>query len=235
VEALNAERTRSDMLSAVSHEFRTPLNQLLGVSSLLQAQGLRSDAAPCYFEIIRESVERLNFLVDSVLGYASIQLGSEEIKVRPVRVSDAMSRLSAVLAHRLADRKQRLTADLPEDLPHVLADIPTLVKLLALLVDNASRYSGDDAEIVIRSQINGDDLFLEVEDNGPGMDEGELQRALEAFRQVDEGRTRKNDGLGLGLPFARDLVELMNGTLDVYSCVGMGTVVRIQLPISKDK
>jgi signal transduction histidine kinase len=118
------------------------------------------------------------------------------------------------------------------DLPPVIGDREALVTVLVNLLDNAHKYTGDDKHVVLRASASGEQVCLEVQDNGIGIPRRAMRKVFDRFYQVDQSLARKTGGCGLGLSIVRFIIEAHEGTIEVDSQVGKGSVFTVRLPAS---
>jgi heavy metal sensor kinase len=212
-----------------SHELRTPLTAIRSVGEV----GLREHRAENeYREIIGsilEDTDRLATLVDSLLMLSRADAG--RIELHPVRVDlrDLAEEVVEDLRVLAEEKRQEITAGGERGM-WVLADRETLRRAVVNLVDNAIKYSPEEASVIVRiAQVAGQ-VRLEVRDSGPGIDRAHLPHVFDRFYRVDEGRSRAAGGTGLGLSIARWAVEANGGSIEVESDRSCGSTFRIVLP-----
>jgi signal transduction histidine kinase len=218
---------KAAMISAVSHEFRTPLSVLLGSSKMLLARRHDwSDVERTLLEGISGSARRLNELVAAVLAVAEGPLEEEDPELRDVSMHEIVSAVVTGTDPRDADR---VTLSIGDEIVHT--DPPILEALLRQLLHNALRFDpGRSAvEIVTRREEEGR-LLIVVADRGPGLDSQFLSKAFEPFTQQDASTTRSSGGLGIGLFVARRLAEYLGGDLELRRRPGGGTEACVSVP-----
>ncbi len=227
---MQTEQMRSSLLSAVSHDLRTPLAAITGAASTLGAQGERLDAATRreLLDSISEEAERLGRLVSNLLDMTRFEAGGVQLQLDyfPLEeiVGAALQRIEPLLGGRT------LNTDIPEDLPLVPADDVLLGQVLWNLLENAVKYTPDGSPIEVGARAEPGWVVLEVRDRGPGITPGEEERIFEKFYR---GGTRVTRGAGLGLPICRAIVEAHRGAIDAYAREGGGAVFRIRLPLGE--
>ena len=230
-----ANLSKSHFLANMSHELRTPLNAILGFSRLLEGGVAGSTREAEYARFIRESGEHLLHVLNGILDLARIDAGKlelhEEMGIDPRRLSD---QCIGLVADQAKTAGLRLSIEIADDAPFLLADRTRLIEILLNLLSNAIKFTepGGAVTLAARRSADGEAVF-EVRDTGVGMTAAEIEIALEPFGQLDAGLDRKRDGAGLGLPLVRRLVELHGGSLRIDSKAGSGTMVTIILPASR--
>jgi signal transduction histidine kinase len=237
-EACAASRAKSDFLANMSHELRTPLNAIIGFSDVLRHEMLGPVGAPryrTYADDIHASGQHLLGLISDVLDHVKAESGAARLFEETGELRDDVIAPSVRL---IADRaaREQVTIQVAEPLPQVAVtgDLRKLVQVLINLLSNAVKFSDPDTRVDLDARLLGDGrLAIEVRDQGCGMSEADVARALEPFTQVGGPNRRHHEGTGLGLSLARQLSELHGGELAVESELGVGTTVRVLLPSSR--
>jgi two-component system, OmpR family, sensor histidine kinase KdpD len=224
---MQTEQMRSSLLSAVSHDLRTPLASITGAASTLRSQGekLAPDVRQDLLESIGEEAERLSRLVGNLLDMTRLESGVELRRdLYPLEeiVGAALQRVERNL------RSHTVTAHIPEQLPLVSVDDVLIGQLLVNLLENAAKYTPEDSPIEVAADHSDDWVTLEVRDRGPGFVPGEEQRIFEKFYRGRPGATR---GAGLGLAICRAIVDAHRGSIEAVNREGGGAVFRIRLPL----
>lgn len=229
-----AQRVKSEFLSGMSHEFRTPLNAIVGVASMLGIKDTAPDTKMTeqLTEILSAAASRLEFLIDGILNYASLQAGEAVLRSSSFTVDEFTEVIRSIFAKRIKDGDYRFVMSIPDGLARIEADKTKLTQAVGLLMDNAVKFSAIGSTIRLEVKKEDGMVKIEVADNGSGMTPAQLVVALEPFRQIDGGLTRAFEGIGLGLPLAKQIVELHQGTLTICSDLGVGTTVSIVIPQS---
>lgn len=226
---VETERLRNALLSAVSHDLRTPLATITGAASLL-VEGTERLAASHQKELaesILDEADRLNRLVANLLDMTRLEAGAIPLQRELQPIDEVVGVVLARFDRYL--REHPVVADLPDDLPPVAIDGLLIQEVLANLLDNALKFSPPGSPIEIRSRREGSSLIVEVADHGPGIPPNELQRIFEKFHRV-EGQPR--GGTGIGLAICRGIVELHGGTISAANRSTGGAVFRFTLPLT---
>jgi PAS domain S-box-containing protein len=231
-----ANIAKSQFLANMSHELRTPLNAILGFSEVLEngiAGPLQSRQAE-YVSLIRQSGEHLLHLINEILDLARIDAGKLELHEEVIEPSKLVGCAIALVKDRAAASLLKLSVDIEEDMPPLMADRTRLTEILLNLLSNATKFTelGGAINLLVRRTEEGGAAFV-VRDNGSGMTEAEIEIALERFGQVNGGLARRHEGSGLGLPLARKLAEFHGGSLTLQSEKGRGTTATVVLPPSR--
>ena len=224
-DAEKANRLKSAFLANMSHEIRTPLTSVIGFSEVLEeeleAEHLR------FAQLIRQSSTRLKEVLDSVLRLSKLEVGVVEFEPEEIDLAAEVERTVNLLQPQAEEKNLSLHIDVPDALPIDL-DPGATGRILDNLVSNAIKYTPEGGEVEVRLRRDGDQVELQVEDTGEGIDPDLLPDLFEPFVQAaeDEGRS---DGSGLGLAITKRLVEGMKGEINVNSEPGRGTCFSVHL------
>ncbi len=225
--AADRERTRSGLLSAVSHDVRTPLASITGAASTLAAQpGLSPTTRLELVHVIQEESEHLTRLINGILDVTRIESGDLQLKLEPYPleeiVDSATQRLSKELEHHPVSRTQ------PEEVILVHAD-PVLLEQVAInVLENAAKYSPPSSPIEIHLDVDAEVAWIEIADRGPGLPEGQEQRIFERFFRANGMDGVR--GTGMGLAICEAILRAHGGRIDARNREGGGSVFRIVVP-----
>ena len=231
------EKIKTDFVSIVSHEFRTPLTTIIVGVEMLK-EGMLGDLTPRgkeVLEAIGSDCERLNRLIDNLMELSRIESGTIYVEAEPINVTDLVQ--EAVRPLKLQAERQgiELITNLPPEVPPVAADFNKSVWVLTNLVGNAMRYTDPGGTITVRVRQRGKRLFFSVEDTGCGIPKEHQEKIFRKYVQVSgPGRTGVG-GVGLGLAIAKDIVMAHGGEIWVDSDVGKGTTFTFTFPVYQDK
>jgi two-component system sensor histidine kinase KdpD len=228
---VESERLRNSLLSAVSHDLRTPLTAIAGASSTLIEGGQRIDAATRreLSESIYEEAESLNHLVGNLLDMTRLEAGAVTVQKEWQSVEELVGAVLNRLARKLADRP--VSTQLPGDLPLIYVDALLIQQVLLNLLENAEKYSPQHAPIEISAASSAGTVTIEVGDRGPGLPAGDEKRIFEKFYRSPAARSRS--GVGLGLTICRGIVELHGGKIWARNRDGGGAVFGFSLPVEE--
>lgn len=229
--AEEASRTKSMFLANMSHEIRTPMNGVLGMAEVLEAT-LTDPEHKRMIGTIRKSGETLLNILNDILDMSKIEAGKmelEDVAFSPVDLAERVEDL-----HRLRAEEKGLNFEVlvstGADMRR-MGDPFRVQQIMHNLVSNAIKFT-DRGEVTVEvSGRLGRPLILEVRDTGIGMSAAEIARLHEEFRQADSSVTRRFGGTGLGMSITRTLVHRMGGEIEVNSSPGVGTTVRVTLPL----
>jgi two-component system cell cycle sensor histidine kinase PleC len=232
-EAETASRTKSQFLAHMSHELRTPLNAVLGFSEVIRDQVV-GPVEPRYRDYaadIHKAGQHLLNLINDVLDLSKIEVGRLALHDDPVSLGDVVATCFRLVSERAREGQVAITEELAVDLPPVRGDALRLKQVVLNVLSNAVKFTPPGGAVRITAAREADGgLTLAVIDTGIGMASEDIPVALAPFRQVEGALNRRYEGTGLGLPLAKSLVELHDGTLAIESAPGRGTTVSIRLP-----
>jgi len=221
-----ADRMRTALLAAVSHDLRSPIASAKAAVTSLRSEDIAWDDADTaeLLATADESLDRLTHLVGNLLDMSRLQAGALSLFPRP-------SGLDEIIARSLDDlgpAGRDITVDIPDNLPAISADPAILERIVVNLTENALRYSPAGKPPLLAASALGDRVELRVVDRGPGIPEGDRDRMFVPFQRL--GDTDNTTGVGLGLALARGLTEAMDGTLTAEDTPGGGLTMTISLP-----
>ena len=223
------ERIRRDFVANVSHELRTPVSIIrLNAETLLDGALERPEVARKFLEAQMRNADRLAALVSDLLEISRIEAGTYEIQVDFIRVAPIVLRIVESVQQIAAEKQQRITCEVAQDLS-AWADPQALEHVLLNLVDNAVKYTPPGGQVQVRVRTEGERVRIEVEDNGPGIEPRHRARIFERFYRVDKGRSREVGGTGLGLAIVKHLAEAMDGTVGVGPASPQGSIFWVLL------
>ncbi|HEX5051092.1 MAG TPA: HAMP domain-containing sensor histidine kinase [Planctomycetota bacterium] len=224
--ALAAATAKAEFVTNVSHEFRTPMTEILTASEILLELDDADEASRREFTSMALSgARRLAKLVDDVL-----ELGSTAAwEMEPMDLAATLIDAVAAMSPEIWDR---MRLDIPRDMPQVLVCGRRLTETWCRLLDNAAKFSEPDSHIDLRARHAGPEVMVEVSDQGVGISRQDLAHMFEPFRQFGRDQmTNKANGTGLGLTLAKNTIERHGGRIEVESELGKGTTIRVFLPV----
>jgi len=235
-EAETASRTKSQFLAHMSHELRTPLNAVLGFSEVIRdaVVGPVDARYRDYAADIHKAGQHLLNLINDVLDLSKVEVGRLALHDDPVSLADVVATCCRLVSERAREGQVAIADELPADLPPVRGDPLRLKQVVLNVLSNAVKFTPQGGSVRITAARDPDGgLTMAVIDTGIGMAASDIPVALAPFRQVEGALSRRYEGTGLGLPLAKSLVELHDGTLAIDSTLGSGTTVSIRLPASR--
>ncbi len=226
---VEADRMRTALLNAVSHDLRTPIaSAKAAVTSLRSPEVAWSEGDRQELLASADTaLDRLTALVTNLLDLSRLQAGVLSVAARRVGLDDVVSRALDYTA-----RDQKLDVDVPSTLPEVLADPGLLERVVANLVENALRYTPPEEPVRVAASTHADVVELRIIDRGPGIPQAEREAVFAPFQRRDDHATSSGGGVGLGLAIARGFVEAMHGTISLDDTPGGGLIAVVTLPIA---
>lgn len=222
---------QEQLVSDVSHELKTPISVIKGYTSLINRWG-KNDA-----DVLQESINRISIETDNM---------SEMVeKILFLAQNDNGTLLADKNNFEINELIDNVAADTKTFAPECLitierndpclfyGDYNLIKQMLRIIIDNSIKYSDKKCEVIITSENNGDFLFIQIKDSGVGISKDETKKIFNRFYRSDKARNRNKGGTGLGLSIAKAIVNTHNGSINAESEIGIGTIIKIQLPIIK--
>ena len=242
--AENANKAKTDFLSNMSHDIRTPMNAIIGMTSLIRHDAGNKDKVIEYADKIDISSQHLLGIINDVLDMSKIEAGKTVFKYTDFSMPDLIEELNTIFQPQIAERNQTLMV-IKENIRHewVNGDQVHLMQIFSNLLSNAVKYTQEGGKIQFlveecetKSSVYAKYRFL-VSDNGMGMSADFKDTIFDAFTRAESSMTNKIQGTGLGMAITKNLVEAMGGTIDVESELGQGSCfeVLIDLRIAEDR
>ena len=227
-----ASHAKNRFLTNMSHEFRTPLNSVLGFTSVMLEEASDLSARHrSFLERIQANGRDLLFLVNDILDLAKIESGQTDLEREPVGLDELVGAVTARLELQAQQKGLEIRAEMAEPLAPITTDPRRLKQVLVNIVGNAVKFteSGHITVRVVADAVSGRPERIEIEDTGIGISYEQQDRIFVAFHQGDGSLSRRYAGTGLGLTISRSLCELLGFRLQLWSRVGVGTTFTIYL------
>ena len=228
--AEHASQAKSDFLSRMSHDIRTPMNAIIGMTELAQIHISETERLKDYLDKIASSGAHLLGLINEVLDVSRIESGTIQLEENTFNLSDLVKEVVEMLRIPVEKRKQTLTVNIDGDTNFsVKGDDRRLKQVLVNILDNASKYTPESGKISLTledikkgEKQSGAYRFV-IEDNGIGMEPEYLEHIFEPFSRADDSRISKITGTGLGMTIVKNIITMMGGDIHAESCPGKGT------------
>ncbi len=222
---------RSEFVSSVSHELKTPLTSIRMFAEMLLAGRVRGeDKRREYVEIIASESQRLTRLITNVLDFARVDEGRKRFHMKRTDLREAVRRALAVLSYHIRTQGFTVERSLPEEPVWIRGDAEAMEQVAVNLISNAIKFSGEEKWAKVSVRRDGDGAVLEVVDRGIGIPTEEIPRVFERFFRSSVTSASQRPGTGIGLTLVNSIVEAHNGRMEVRSRVGEGSAFRVLLP-----
>jgi len=223
-------RAKSEFVSIVSHEFRTPLTGIQGFSEIIRDEDLSAEEVKEYASDINKDAQRLSRMISEMLDLDRMEAGRMSLHRERTDVN--------AIVHEAAERlrpnapSHEITLRLAPDLPEYLGDRDRLTQVVSNLLSNAVKYSPTGGTIAITSEVKDGGVHVAIADQGMGIPQDMLESIWERYTRVESDRTRGIQGTGLGLPIVRQIVSMHGGRVWAESEIGRGSVFHVLLPLA---
>ncbi len=230
------DRLKTQFFSNISHELRTPLTLILGPAETMLSRGDSLDAKTHEgLILIHRNTLRLLKLINDLLDLTRLDQGADVLRKKAISLGSYVRGIVESIRHLGLSKQLRIKVE-PGDLNiETVADPARIEKVLINLLTNAIKYTPAGGTITVRWSGSAEETLIEVQDTGVGIPQEDLSKIFDRFHQVRGNESNRNQGVGIGLALAKELVEQHGGKLEVESVVGQGTTFRIRLPLDTEK
>ncbi len=227
-ELIKKEQLKNDFISSISHELRTPLTSIKGWAITLKGAEVNNDKELIEdgLDIIEKESDRLSSMVEELLDFSRFVSGRIALEKKEIQLSNFINQIEKQFLPRAKDRDILFNVYC-DDLPIIIADENRIKQLLINLLDNAFKFTPAGGQVDLKVENKGDNILIQVMDNGYGISEEDLPYIMEKFYK---GKNSKSHS-GLGLSICDEIVKLHGGTINVESKLGEGTSISVFLPI----
>ncbi|HIT86884.1 MAG TPA: HAMP domain-containing protein [Candidatus Coprocola pullicola] len=223
------EKMRSDFISNVTHELKTPLTSIMGFTDTLRSGAIHdSDAAEHFLEIIDIETHRLYRLIQDILSLSEIETRKEDTNRQYESIENILQYVEGLLRPQAEEKGLQLNMNI-EPIPPYFCNRDKISQMFINLIENAIKYT-EKGSITVSCKNQGDCFLFQVKDTGIGIPQESIERIFERFYRVDKGRSRKAGGTGLGLSIVKHIMLLYGGKVSVESKEGEGTTFTITMP-----
>ena len=238
LQANKANKAKSVFLSNMSHDIRTPMNAVIGFTTLLEKDAENPDKVREYTKKIMASGQHLISLINDILEVSKIESGKVVLTEKEFALNDLVSSIEAIIRPMASAKSQKFHVEIT-DIKHeyLLGDETRIDQILINLLSNAVKYTPEGGDIWLRiiglkqHSSHFERIRIEVEDNGYGMTQEYLKTIFDVFTRAENSTTNKVQGTGLGMAITKNIVELMGGTIEVSSEVNKGSIFRVDLEL----
>ncbi len=229
---LELARMKSDFVSTISHEFKSPLTSIRQLAEMLQAGRIPSEERrQKYYDVLVEQSERLSLLTENVLSIARMEEETTDSRLESVDIGVLLEDIVSPIQDRVSHDGFELELEMEGPLPSIQADSAALGQAVTNLIDNAIKYSDEMKRAIIRALVEDIALVISVKDFGIGINQEEMTRVFGRFYRGGDELTRSVRGSGLGLTLVKQIVEAHKGSVSVESEPGKGSTFTIKLPL----
>ncbi len=222
---------KNQFFTNITHELRTPLTLLVGpLKTLYENEDISMEAVRNQLEPMLRNGRRLQRLINQLLDLSRIEAGMVDLNAAKQSLSKFVNDVALEFSPMADVKNITFDVDIPEKSCEVYFDTQKLQKALSNLLSNAMKFTPENGRVQLQLSHTTNEATIIVKDTGIGIDQESLDNIFDRFYQVDSTSTRKNEGTGVGLAFAKELVELHEGSITVESTVGEGSVFTINLP-----
>ena len=240
--AESANKAKTEFLSNMSHDIRTPMNAIVGLTKLMEHDVGDAEQMKIYFRKMENSSQHLLSLINDVLDMSKIEASEVTLNQEPVNLAEQVGEVDSILRPQAKERHQTFLITVHEIIhENLIGDALRFRQILINLLSNAIKYTPDGGKIqLIFSEKPGKDLDheileIDVKDNGVGMSPEFLKKVFDPFTRAENSITNKVQGTGLGMAITKNIVRLMGGTITVESEVGKGTCFHVSIPLEIDR
>jgi signal transduction histidine kinase len=229
-QAVAASQAKTAFLATISHELRTPLNGIIGFAEMIareQLGAIGEKRYPAYANDIVTSARRLMHVLGDILDMARLESGRTEVFRETITFGSVIDEVMLLVRERAPADCAPIQVEVPADLPDLWTDRRHLRQILVNLLTNALAFTGKDGRVTLGARSAAGQFEVTVADTGVGMTPEEVKAAVTRFGNPEDPMARKNQGIGLGLPLAKSLTELLGGTMVIESERGQGTTVSL--------
>ena len=231
-----ASTAKSEFLANMSHELRTPLNAIVGFSEVMK-EGLLGPVTPRpYAEYVRHiwvAASHLTDIIGNILDLSKIDAGKVTVEKSRVALPETILLVCGMMHDKASKRGITLTQDIEPGIDAIVTDAVKLRQILLNLLSNAIKFTGAGGQVMLHIGRVADGIEFSIRDTGIGMDEAGIKIAMSPFGQIELPFSRMHEGTGLGLPLTQRLVGLIGGRMEISSEKGVGTLVKVTLPIEE--
>jgi signal transduction histidine kinase len=222
---------KSNFLSTISHELRTPIHSIQGFTSLMKdTEEIDRETQKKFIEVILEESKRLAGLINDLISLAEIEYGAIILERQSTKFKDVIEKVFESYRSEAEEKKLQYELFVPKDLPALNVDANRLEQAIEHIIENAIKFTDFNGRVSTRVEDRKNAIEIIVSDNGRGIPAKYIDRIFGKFYQVDQSTTRSVDGAGIGLTLARHIIDLHGGQITVTSKEGDGSTFKITLP-----
>lgn len=235
--AETANRTKSEFLTNMSHELKTPLNSIIGFSDLLKEgiAGSLNEKQSRYVQFISSSGKNLLEIINDILDLSKAEAGNEDLNIEEFSINESINKVIAIILPRAQEKNIKLNYNSENRTLWIAADESKFQQIMGNLLSNALKFTPADGSINVTLKQERNRVIITVKDTGIGIAEDSLEKIFKPFIQVDSSLSRTFEGTGLGLTLVKKYVEMHGGNIYVESKIGGGSSFRFELPVTRQR
>jgi signal transduction histidine kinase len=225
-------KMKSDFISTVSHEFKSPLTSIRQMTEMLFHERIKDESRKReYYAVMLEQSERLSHLIDNILDFSKIEEGKKAFRFERTNLTELIEHVKSVFQKSIANEGFFVNLSIPETLPELILDKEAIQQVIYNLLDNAYKYSDDSKEIKILAESIDGSVKISVRDFGIGIAPEDKHRIFERFYRGGKELTRSIKGSGIGLTVVTKIIEAHHGKISFESSPGAGSTFYVILPV----
>lgn len=230
-QAEESDNLKTEFLSNMSHEVRTPMNSIIGFSDLLKTPDISKESLLTYSTIISDNANQLMSIMNSILDFSQLKSKQVELNMKDVNLNALCFELSQSFTTQATEKNITLTVDnkLSDNESVIYSDEKKLNQILYNIMENAIKYT-DVGTVILSCKKQNDNIQICIKDTGIGINPENQISIFDSFSQEEKGIARPSEGLGLGLSIAKEIIELLGGSISLESSKGKGSSFFINLP-----
>lgn len=229
-----ASKMKTDFVANISHEIRTPINGIIGMTNLLTDMDLPSEEKEC-IEIISHSSGVLLSIINNVLDFSKIEAGKMTLEYTDIIIRDFLDKQKLIFGQRISDKNLSLSIYINNNVPNIIyTDSLKIKQILTNLINNSIKFTSYGSVSVIATMISNNSIEFSVKDTGIGISKDIQSNLFMPFTQADSSTTRTFGGTGLGLSICKSLINLLKGTITMKSTEGIGTTITFTIPLQQN-
>ncbi len=231
-----ANESKSQFVAIVTHELRIPLTSIKGYTDLIRKGivGEVNEQQTNFLDVISNNVQRMSRLISDLSDISRIERGKLSLETNSIILNTSVDETINSLRHKMEEKNQLLSAEIPNNLPKVHADPNRLVQVLTNLISNAWKYTPEGGKILVRALQSNGFIRVEVIDNGLGISKEDQAKLFTQFFRSESQEVREQTGWGLGLNVTKKLVEIMDGEIGFSSVLDKGSIFWFTLPVTEE-
>jgi len=231
---LQLSKMKSDFISTVSHEFKSPLTSIRHITDMLVLKRVPTESKKQeYYEIIQQQSERLSHLINNILDFSKLEEGEKSFRFEPLFIDQILQEIVISFKNSIPDKDFKVIYKQGNHLPKINADKVAITQVIHNLLDNAFKYSGNSDSIEVYAKSDKKSVIISVKDFGIGIPSEEKDKIYSRFYRISNDHTQQVKGSGIGLTIVKQIIESHGGTISLESKVGSGSTFIIKLPILK--